>query len=187
MMQKFILAFFLLIFFSCKKDGTSNQQNSKDYYFEATLTDGKTFKVNDDKPTTPTSAIALTALLTAGPIGEITTGSATNRNNCALGRDCFLWTFQVLTQNEGTFTPTIIAIISKESPGAEQFQYISTAGSASSPGKGNVSVTISKVEKGTQPGSVEGTFSGTVMRAVSTAPDIETPVQVSGKFRLAIE
>jgi hypothetical protein len=48
-------------------------------------------------------------------------------------------------------------------------------------------MTISKIQKGTPGGSLEGTFSGTVIRTLATAPTIETPVQISGKFRLALE
>ena len=67
MKHLFTLVLFVIILFSCKKDGTINPQNSTAYYFEATLSDGR--KINDKAsyPHSPNSEIFVSA--TVGHVG----------------------------------------------------------------------------------------------------------------------
>jgi hypothetical protein len=179
MKQKFILVFFIIIFFSCKKDGTPNQQSSKEYYFEATLSDGKTFKLKG-------AARASDYLFFSNSVADVIGGEVYNNKSCTTPGDCFIWKFLLSVPKEGTYDPYDFSLYVRE--GADWYQYHSTAPPNTST-KGKVSMTFSKVERGTRdkPGSLEGTFSGTVVRSLDTAPGIETPVQISGKFRLTLE
>jgi hypothetical protein len=182
-LQMFILAFFLLIFFSCKKDGTSNQQNSKDYYFEATLSDGRIFKVTDSYPPSLNSTAVLEGIVDVG----ITAEASTN-DECRLPGDCFAWNCGIIAQKEGTYDPFLFIISTKE--GADQYVYIANEIVWGTPQRDNlVKVTISKIERGTPagPGSLEGAFSGTVFKQKYPFPNPEKPLQISGKFRLPLK
>jgi hypothetical protein len=189
MKQRLILAFFLIIFFSCKKEETSNQQNSTEYYFEATLSDGRTFKIKDTDQTSASKFVLQAKLvrIDMGATETVMDGMVSDQNAHPVGHDFFGWTFILLNaEKEGAYNPNVMVLIAKE--GAEHYSYTSRIGDATLPAMGNVNLTISKIEAGTGTGYgvLQGTFSGTVIRERETVPNVETPIQISGKFRLAL-
>ncbi len=168
----------LLVFlcYSCSP-GSSTDPNPREYIFECSV-DNKNIKLKFRHPTT--NQIGVGSISIASEIQSLVTTFHCNDP----GSYCFLHTLKILGQSTGTYTPQNFVVETTEGP--DKYTYF--AHDISGLVKGNVSVTISTIQRGsssTDFGVCKATFSGTVIRIINGG-GTEVPMTITGKFELPI-
>lgn len=165
-----------LLFFCCKRDTSEVSTSTDSYFFDCTV-DGKKIRL-DSKSNLPNLEAGKS--LSAQVNTQIQT--LVNSLYCdAPGSYCFSQTMTVLSQQTGTFKPKAFVIQITE--GATTYNYIYPSNSP----KGDITVKISTIQRGTPPGSgvCKGEFSGTIAKFIGGSIT-GTSTSINGTFALPI-
>ena len=171
--MKYALLVLVVLSISCSRNKDSTPPSHK-YFLDCTV-DGRKLHIESNEPTSNTTSVSLFSEVNT-KISFFADGGTCRRP----GPTCFQLACHIQGQTTGVFTPTTFSI---EILG-EHFSYLA---SSIDPVRGNMQVTISKIERSPTPGSLgllEGLFSGTINKLTDTLNEI--PVIIYGSFKLPI-
>lgn len=165
-----VILFFIM---ACNSGSNTVSPNiTNDYFFECTI-DGKRLRAECcEQPQN------VTGYLLEGEANTQITGVATAQFCNTPGSHCFGWSTVLLGQQPGVYTAYTFAI--QINQGADVIYY--TAHNFNPP-KGNVTVTISEINRSAN--KLKGAFTGTVIKNVNGTAT-ETALPVSGNFVLPL-